>query len=78
MHKYVLFVVERFFSKVTLVRTMLRTQLKQTWKIDLIFQRESTNKGFNEIIFQQFVDELKHWNPDIRMDLQLDLVFLCF
>ena len=78
MHKYVLFVVERFFSKVTLVRTMLRTQLKQTWKIDLIFQRESSNKGFNDIIFQQFVDELEHCHPDIRMDLQLDPVFLCF
>ena len=39
---------------------------------------ESPKEDFNDIIFQHFVDELKHCNSNMRMDLQLLVpAFLC-
>ena len=50
----------------TLVEALLCTQLnKLTWKIDLIFQKESSKQGCNDTVFQHFVDELKHCNSDM-------------
>ena len=39
---------------------------------------ESPKKGSNDTVFQHFVDELKHCNLDMQMDLQLLVpLFLC-
>ena len=53
--------IQRFFSKMKLVKTSLRTQLKQT-NLENRFHisRESPKEGFNDIVFKHFVDELKH------------------
>ena len=62
-----------------LVKTFLRTQLKQTYLENrLHFSTESPKKGFNDTTFQHFADELKHCNSNMRMDLQLLVpVLLC-
>lgn len=50
-----------------LLKTRLRNQLKQ---ISLLFiSTESPKEGFDDIVFEDFVDELKHRNPDIGVDL---------
>ena len=53
--------VQKFFSKMKLVKTSLCTQLKQTnlenW---LHISIESPKEGFNDTVFQHFVDELRH------------------
>ena len=55
-----------------LVKTSLRTQLKQTsLQNRLYISTEIPKEGFNDTVFQHFVDELKHCNSDMRMDLQL-------
>ena len=70
--------IQRFFFKIQLVKNLLHTQLKQTsLKIGIIFQTQSSKKAFHDTIFQHFVDELKHCNSDMQMDLQLLPVFLC-
>ena len=54
------------------------TQLKQinleNW---LCIPIESLKEGFNDTLFQTFVDEWKHCSPDMQMDLELVPVFLC-
>ena len=62
-----------------LVKTSLRTQLKQTnLQNRLYISTEIPKEDFNDTVFQHFVDELKHCNSDMRMDLQLLVpVFLC-
>ena len=61
------------------MKTLLRTQLKQTNVENQIYiSTESPKEGFNDTVFQYFVDELKHCNSDMSMDLQLlAAVFLC-
>ena len=71
--------IQRFFFKIPLVKNLLHTQLKQTClKIHIIFQTESSKKAFHDAIFQHFVDELKHCNSDMQMDLQLVPVFCVY
>ena len=55
------------------------TQLKQTnLENRLHISTESPKEGFDDAIFHHFVDELKQFNSDRRMDLQLLLlVFWC-
>ena len=71
--------IQRFFSKMRLEKTSLLTHLKQTnLKNWLHISIESSKEGFNDTVFQHFVDELKHCNLDIWMDLQLLVPgFLC-
>ena len=58
--------VQRFFPKRKLVKTSLRTQLKQTdLENQLHISTESSEKGFIDIVFQHFMDELKHCNLDM-------------
>ena len=53
--------VLKLFSKIKLVKTQLCVQLKQTnLKSQLYVSTESQKEGFNETVFQNFVDELKH------------------
>ena len=70
--------VQRFLSEMKLVKTSLRTQLIQTnlenW---YHIPTKSPKEGFNDAVFQHFVDELKYCNWDMQMDLQLVPVFLC-
>ena len=69
--------IQTFLSQMELVKTLFRTQLKQTnlqnW---LHIITESSKEGFNDIAFQYFVDELKHYNKYMKTDLQLVPVFL--
>ena len=47
-------------------------QLKQTnLENRLHILIESPNEGFNDTISRHFVDELKHCNSDVQMDLHL-------
>ena len=65
---------QRFFE----VKTLLRTQLKQTTlQSRLHILTEIPKEGFNNTVFQNFVDGLKQCNPDMQMDLQLFRVFSC-
>ena len=48
---------------------------KWTWKTGFTFQQ---NKVFNGAVFQHFVDELKHCNHDMWMDIQLVAIFFVF
>ena len=53
-------------------KASLRTQSKQTnLENRLHISRESPKEGFNDTVFQRFMDELKHCNTDMRMGLQL-------
>ena len=62
--------VERFFSKMKLVKTRLRNQLKQTSLENLLFiVTEIPKNGFGDDVFEHFVDELKRRNRNMRMDL---------
>ena len=61
--------IQRLFSTMKLVKTGKLNQNKLTWKTDFIFQTKSPKEGFNNSVFQHFVDELKHCNPDMRIDL---------
>ena len=70
--------VPRFFSKRELVKTLLRIQLKQTNLENRLHISTESPKGFNYPVSQHSVDELKHCNSDMRMDLPLLVpVFLC-
>ena len=61
---------ERLFSKLQLVRYCLRNQSSQTTLESLLmFARESPKDGFDEIIFERFVDELKIKHPKMRIKL---------
>ena len=62
-----------------LVETSIRTQLKQAnLENRLHISTENPKEGFNDTVFQHFVDELKHYNPDMVMDLQVVNVVLIF
>ena len=52
---------------------MLLAQLKQSnlENHQLLISTESPKEGFNNTVLQHFLDELKHCNLDMRMDLQL-------
>ena len=63
--------VQRLFSKRELVKTMLLAQLKHTNLENQLISTESPKEGFNDTVLQHFLDELKHCNLDMRMDLQL-------
>ena len=63
--------VQRSFSKMKLVKTLLRTQLKQTNPESSLHTPKEI-----EIVFQNFVDEWEHCNPDIQINLQQVLAFL--
>ena len=61
-----------------LVKTLFCTQLKQTNLENVLYiLKESPKKDFSDTVFQHFMDELKHCNWDIQMDLQLVTVFSC-
>ena len=60
------------------LKTTLRTQLKQTNLENRIhISAESQKKASNDTAFQYSVNELKHFNSDMQMGLQLVQVFLC-
>ena len=60
-----------------LIKTWLRNQLKQTSHENLLYiTTDSMKEGLDNIVFEHFVDELKHRNLDIRMNLWLVPVFL--
>ena len=60
------------------MKTLLRTQLKQTSLKNRFLISTESPKVFKNTLFQHFVDELKHCNPDIQMDLILQVpVCLC-
>ena len=53
-----------------LVKTRLPNQLKQTSLENLLYiSTESPKEGFDDLVFEHFVDELKHRNPDMGVDL---------
>ena len=53
-----------------LVKTRLPNQLKQTSLENLLYiSTESPKEGFDDVVFEHFMDELKHRNQDIRVDL---------
>ena len=59
-------------SFLKLAKTLFCTQLKQTnLENHFHISTESPKEGFNDTVFQLFVDELKHSNSDMWMDLQL-------
>ena len=59
-----------------LVKTSLGIQLKQTnVENRLHISTKSPKEDFTDTVFQHFVDELKHCNSDMQMDLQLVPVF---
>ena len=59
--------VQRFFFEGKLVKTSLRTQLKQI-NLESRFHilKESLKEGFNDTIFKHFMAELKHCNLVMR------------
>ena len=69
--KYCSSCIQRFFSKMKLMKISLLTQLKQTNLENWLQISTDSPKDFNDPVFQHFVDELKHCNSDMRMDLQL-------
>ena len=62
--------VERLFSKMKLMKTRLRNQLAQV-RLDQLLRigTESPKEGFNDNIYEYFVDELKKRNPKMRIEL---------
>ena len=61
-----------------LVKTSLPTHLKQTnLENQLHISIGSPKEGFDDIVFQHFMDELKQCKPDKGTNLQLVPVFLC-
>ena len=79
-HAKVCLVCDRFkdYFKMKLLKTLLRTQLKQT-NLENWFHilTESPKEGFDDTVFQYLIDELKHCNLDMWMDLQPGSVLLC-
>ena len=72
--------VQKFFSKRKLVKSLFCTQLKQIYlENQLHISTESPKESFNDTIFQHLVDELKHCNSDMQMNLQLlvQVFFFC-
>ena len=62
--------VERLFSKLKLVKNRLRNQLSQTTLESLLMiATESPKDGFDDIVLESFVDELKIKNPKIKIKL---------
>ena len=63
------------FSKKKLVKTSLRTQWKQTnlenW---LYVSKELPKKGFDDTVFQNFVDGLKNCNSDMRVEMSKEKI----
>ena len=71
--------IQRFFSKMKLVKILLRTKLKQTnLENRLHITTETPKEDLIDTVFWHFTDELKNCNLDMQMDLQLlVLMFLC-
>ena len=42
-----------------------------TSEINPISSKVLSSKGFNDTVFHHFLNELKHCNPDMQMELQL-------
>ena len=62
--------VERLFSRMKLIKTRLRNQMKQA-TMDSILRSatETPSNGFTDEDFDFFVDELKRLNPNMRLKL---------
>ena len=62
--------MERLFSELKLVKICLRIQSSQTTLENLLMiATESPKDGFDEIIFERFVDELMIKHPKLRIKL---------
>ena len=61
--------VERLFSRMKLVKTRLRNQLKQTSLDALLRISTEAKDGFTDMEYELFVDELKRCNPNIKLSL---------
>lgn len=62
--------VERLFSKMKLIKTRLRNKLAQV-KLDQLLRigTESPPDGFDDNVYEYFVDELKKLNPNMRIEI---------
>ena len=71
--------IQSSFSKMKLVKTLVRTELKRTnLENRLCTSTETPKERFDDTVFQHLLDELNHCNSDVRIDLQLLVpVFLC-
>ena len=64
--------IQSFFSKMKLVKTSLHTQLNQAnLENKLHISTEGPTEGFNDSVFQHYLDELKRCNSNMRIELQL-------
>ena len=62
--------VERLFSKMKIVENRLRNSLSNaTLESLLLNATESPKAGFEDDILEQFVDELKKRNPNMRLKI---------
>ena len=62
--------VERLFSKMKLIKTCSRNKLAQV-KLDQLLRisTESPHDGFDDNVYEYFVDELKKLNPNMRIKI---------
>ena len=69
--------VQKFFSKMELVKTLLRIQLKLTSNPEKWLHISTKSpKGFNDTVSQYLEYESKQYNLDMTMNLQVVSVFL--
>ena len=62
--------IQRFFSKMKLVKILLRTKLKQTnLENRLHITTETPKEDLIDTVFWHFTDELKNCNLDMQMGL---------
>ena len=62
--------VERLFSKMKIMKNRLRNSLSNaTLESLLLIARESPKAGFEDDVLEQFVDELKKRNPNMRLKI---------
>ena len=61
--------VERFFSKMKLIKTRLRNNLSQSTLENLSFIATEAPKNFHDDHYEHFVNELKRLNPKMRIKL---------
>ena len=66
--------VERLFSKMKLIKTPLRNKLAQVKSDQLLrIGTGSPPDGFYDNIYEYFVDELKKLNPNMRIEIYINL-----
>ena len=63
--------VKHLFFKMKLTKTCLRNQLGETTLDSLLQISTESSTGFNDDKYKHFVDQLKHWNLQMRIDLHL-------